>query len=132
MTDDIDLESCPINKDISHAPLEIDNSSNSETTSLNPEAAVALHGILNLISGEISAPATLSETSSSHFSMPVREYVSSKSLICLYFSAAWCPPCRIFSPKLSKWAKLWEQDVGVVFVSHDTSQVSAYTWIYTA
>ncbi|GMH80106.1 hypothetical protein TrST_g12138 [Triparma strigata] len=54
--------------------------------------------------------------------MPSREYVATKAYICLYFSAAWCPPCRAFSPKLSKWAKEHEDDVGVIFVSHDTSE----------
>ena len=43
-------------------------------------------------------------------------------LVCLYFSAAWCGPCKLFTPKL---AALREQSKGaleVVFVSQDRSE----------
>lgn len=45
----------------------------------------------------------------------------------LYFSAHWCPPCRQFTPVLSKWftnftEKHPEMKFVVVFVSSDRSQ----------
>ncbi|GMI15569.1 hypothetical protein TrLO_g14935 [Triparma laevis f. longispina] len=115
-----DLESCPVVPTGPPQPLEID-----ETSALNPSSAtpkVELRGILNLLSGSISAPSSLSPTTVTHYAMPSREYVCTKQFICLYFSAAWCPPCRKFSPVLSKWANENEDDVGVIFVSHDTSE----------
>ena len=54
--------------------------------------------------------------------MPPHEYFQSKEFILLYFSAGWCPPCRAFSPKLSKWARENKESVGVFFVSHDESE----------
>ncbi|CAM9814917.1 unnamed protein product [Scytosiphon promiscuus] len=43
-------------------------------------------------------------------------------MIGVYVSAGWCPPCRSFSPVLSKWAKERKDDFEVVFVSLDKSE----------
>ena len=51
--------------------------------------------------------------------------LSSASVIGIYFSAHWCPPCRIFTPKLcEKYLKLKEagKKFEIVFVSSDTSK----------
>ncbi|CAN0141847.1 unnamed protein product [Ectocarpus sp. 8 AP-2014] len=40
-------------------------------------------------------------------------------MIGVYVSAGWCPPCRAFSPVLSKWAKEHKDEFEVVFVSLD-------------
>ena len=43
-----------------------------------------------------------------------------KDYVCLYFSAHWCPPCRMFTPKLKEWyAEAKEKGVEIVFVSAD-------------
>ena len=121
-----DLESCHVELPGSPPP--------SESSSLSPQTS-ELNGVLNLVSGVISAPFSLSSScedgdegpssssgTSTHYAMPSREYFSSKDFILLYFSASWCPPCRKLSPVLSRWAKKYKDDVGVVFVSHDRSE----------
>jgi len=45
----------------------------------------------------------------------------------LYFSAHWCPPCRAFTPQLSKAYNEWKEkgmEVEVIFVSGDKDQSS--------
>ena len=45
-------------------------------------------------------------------------------MVGVYASAGWCPPCRVFSPMLSKWAKEHQDDFVVVFLSFDKRYVS--------
>ena len=48
-----------------------------------------------------------------------------KQFICVYFSAHWCPPCRAFTPKLSKAytaMKKLRSDFELVFVSSDSDE----------
>lgn len=43
----------------------------------------------------------------------------------LYYSAHWCPPCRMFTPKLVEWYKGFKAehpDFELVFVSSDRSE----------
>jgi nucleoredoxin len=41
----------------------------------------------------------------------------------LYFSAQWCPPCRAFTPVLSKWySEHLALDMDIVYVSSDNSE----------
>ena len=46
-----------------------------------------------------------------------------KDFVLLYFSAAWCPPCQTFSPRLKDFYKTCKEmegvDVEVVYVSSD-------------
>lgn len=49
------------------------------------------------------------------------EYAQGKK-ICLYFSAHWCPPCRGFTPQLSKCYQEGHSQVEVVFISSDQNQ----------
>mmetsp|Transcript_9256 Transcript_9256/g.22716 ORF Transcript_9256/g.22716 Transcript_9256/m.22716 type:complete len:246 (-) Transcript_9256:130-867(-) len=47
------------------------------------------------------------------------------SIVALYFSAAWCPPCQRFTPILTEFynaAKEAKSGFEIVFVSSDTSQ----------
>lgn len=45
-----------------------------------------------------------------------------KSVLALYFSAHWCPPCRQFTPVLREaFRNSGTQKTGVVFVSSDRS-----------
>eukprot|EP00538_Stauroneis_constricta_P002755 CAMPEP_0119555464 /NCGR_PEP_ID=MMETSP1352-20130426/7667_1 /TAXON_ID=265584 /ORGANISM="Stauroneis constricta, Strain CCMP1120" /LENGTH=268 /DNA_ID=CAMNT_0007602227 /DNA_START=213 /DNA_END=1019 /DNA_ORIENTATION=- len=46
-----------------------------------------------------------------------------KDLVCLYFSASWCPPCKKFSPILGEFYETCAKDgkVEIVYVSSDRS-----------
>lgn len=53
----------------------------------------------------------------------------------LYFSAHWCPPCRMFTPKLVEWYKEFKAkhpDFELVFVSGDRDQASMEEYIKEA
>jgi len=55
------------------------------------------------------------------------EMLKSKKYFGLYFSASWCPPCRMFTPKLSKFVtdfKAKRQDVEFIFCSSDRDDAS--------
>lgn len=58
---------------------------------------------------------------SSNGNVATADALAGKSAIGLYFSAHWCPPCRGFTPALSKaYVKdLKSKDVEIVFVSSD-------------
>merc|ERR1712154_436168 len=48
------------------------------------------------------------------------EALAEKSIVCLYFSAHWCPPCRGFTPVLKDfYEEAKEQGVEIIFVSSD-------------
>merc|ERR1712141_378121 len=53
------------------------------------------------------------------------EALQGKKIICYYFSAHWCPPCRSFTPILSDFytelTKDSEEPLEIVFVSSDNS-----------
>jgi thiol-disulfide isomerase/thioredoxin len=53
----------------------------------------------------------------------------------LYFSAHWCPPCRMFTPKLVEWYKEFKAkhpDFELVFVSGDRDQAAMEEYIKEA
>lgn len=46
-------------------------------------------------------------------------------VVCLYFSAHWCPPCRGFTPDLAKFythMKSQEKNIEIVFISSDNDE----------
>ena len=50
----------------------------------------------------------------------------------LYFSAEWCPPCRMFTPKLVEWYKEFKAkhpDFELVFVSNDRDEAAMEKYI---
>jgi nucleoredoxin len=50
----------------------------------------------------------------------------------LYFSAHWCPPCRMFTPKLVEWYndfKAKHPDFELVFVSSDQDEAAMKEYI---
>ncbi|XP_053372685.1 uncharacterized protein LOC123560570 [Mercenaria mercenaria] len=54
----------------------------------------------------------------------VKEICKDKTVIGIYFSASWCPPCRSFTPVLSRFHKANDKDLVVIFVSSDIDQAS--------
>ena len=52
--------------------------------------------------------------------MEASKALANKSIVCLYFSAHWCPPCRGFTPILKDFYEEVEaQGVEIIFVSSD-------------
>ena len=51
-----------------------------------------------------------------------------KKLVAIYFAAYWCPPCRHFTPSLSKFYKklLLERSdsIEIIFISNDNDEAS--------
>merc|ERR1712038_1897001 len=48
------------------------------------------------------------------------EALNGKSIVCLYFSAHWCPPCRGFTPILKDfYEEVHDKGVEIIFVSSD-------------
>ena len=52
-----------------------------------------------------------------------KAFLEGKKYVLLYFSAGWCPPCRMFTPDLVKFAKENEkaEDFAVILVGADRS-----------
>ena len=51
--------------------------------------------------------------------------ITINKIICIYFSAHWCPPCRGFTPILSEFynqCKANEKELEIVFASKDNTQ----------
>jgi len=55
--------------------------------------------------------------------VPAEQALAGKTIVCFYFSAHWCPPCRQFTPILKDfYEEVSEEGVEVVFVSSDRSE----------
>ena len=53
--------------------------------------------------------------------------IQNSPLIGVYFSAHWCPPCKAFTPLLSKFYKLAnekEKQIEIIFISFDRDEKS--------
>ena len=67
--------------------------------------------------------------------LPVNEALQDKEIIAFYFSAHWCPPCRIFTPVLVDFyedIRDKELPVEVIFVSYDTSEEAMFDYMNEA
>ena len=54
-----------------------------------------------------------------------------KSIVLLYFSAHWCPPCRGFTPVLKKfYDEVKSQGVEIIFCSADSSHDDMIRYVY--
>ncbi|TRY63398.1 hypothetical protein TCAL_01845 [Tigriopus californicus] len=52
----------------------------------------------------------------------VDQALADKEIVCFYFSAHWCPPCRQFTPILKDfYAEANDMGVEIIFVSSDKS-----------
>ena len=70
---------------------------------------------MDLISGQTLVKADGSKVQAS-------TALTGKNVICLYFSAHWCPPCRGFTPVLKKfYDEVKNSGVEIIFVSADQS-----------
>lgn len=55
----------------------------------------------------------------------IKELLSGKSHLLLYFSAHWCPPCRGFTPALAQaYNETTNKNVEVLFLSSDSDDSS--------
>nr|ACO15547.1 Nucleoredoxin-like protein 2 [Caligus clemensi] len=53
---------------------------------------------------------------------PAEVFLEKAEIICLYFSAHWCPPCRAFTPVLKDfYEEASANGVEIIFVSSDRS-----------
>ena len=66
-------------------------------------------------------------------SVPAESALAGKAVVCIYFSAHWCPPCRAFTPLLKDFYEEVEgEGVEIIFVSSDRSpQVSYYLGLWS-
>lgn len=79
-------------------------------------SATARAGFFDEIKGDLTGPA-VEETP---------KYTA------LYFSAHWCPPCRLFTPKLVEWYKEFKAkhpQFELVFVSSDRDEAAMQKYI---
>lgn len=58
--------------------------------------------------------------------------LAGKPVIGIYFSASWCPPCRMFTPKLVEYYKANKADFQVVFVSSDQDAKAQFEYMKKA
>ena len=50
------------------------------------------------------------------------DFLANKDVVCFYFSAHWCPPCRQFTPILKEfYEESAEAGLEVIFISSDRS-----------
>ena len=80
--------------------------------------------------GETDAGSGFFERIKSDLSGPAVE--GSPKFTALYFSAQWCPPCRMFTPKLVEWYnnfKAKHPEFELVFVSSDRDQAAMEKYI---
>jgi len=58
------------------------------------------------------------------------EALAGKSIVCLYFSAHWCPPCRGFTPILKDfYEEVQDKGVEIIFVSSDSDSDSMMSYM---
>ena len=60
-----------------------------------------------------------------------RDSLSGK-FVGVYFSAHWCPPCQLFTPKLTKFYKKHQDEFEIVFVSSDHGPDEKTTYLEEA
>ena len=91
------------------------------------DAAPSIRGILSLITGPVTVPNGIDSSSSTE--MDASEYFLSKEFVLLYFGAGWCPPCKAFSPHLSRFALSHSSSVGAFLVSHDLTEADRAAFV---
>lgn len=50
-------------------------------------------------------------------------------IVCLYFSAEWCGPCKTFTPHLIDFYNRYHQYIEIVFVSQDKSEAQFWNHV---
>jgi nucleoredoxin len=92
----------------------------------NIQKESTLHLVLRLRGGSNAVLDAIGETLlSKNGKVATADALKGKSVLGLYFSAHWCPPCRSFTPVLNdKYKQLKEagKDFEIVFVSSDKNQ----------
>merc|ERR1711902_360672 len=61
---------------------------------------------------------------------PIDEILTEKDIVLVYFSAHWCPPCRMFAPLLKKfYEEHADKGIEVIFVSWDESSEDMFNYM---
>lgn len=74
------------------------------------------------------------KTETAIYQVSIQDLLNSKRYIGVYFSASWCPPCRKFTPELSKFYvekytnSKDKQDLEIIWVSSDRSDEDFYKY----
>ena len=65
---------------------------------------------------------------SRYTSVSTTQALQSKSLVLLYFSASWCPPCQSFSPLLKQFYAATHDEMEILYLSsdHNLAQFDEY------
>ncbi|CBH10230.1 tryparedoxin, putative [Trypanosoma brucei gambiense DAL972] len=64
--------------------------------------------------------------------VPATTALEGKKYLLVYFSASWCPPCRVFTPQLATFHELFsaKHNFDVIFVSRDKDESSMSAYFY--
>lgn len=60
---------------------------------------------------------------------PVDVATLKNKTVAVYCSAHWCPPCRIFTPQLVKFANANKSKLAVVFISSDKDEAQMFAYM---
>jgi len=64
---------------------------------------------------------------------PIDDILTKKDIILVYFSAHWCPPCRMFTPMLKKfYDEHADKGIELIFVSWDKSSEEMFDYMKEA
>jgi thiol-disulfide isomerase/thioredoxin len=110
-------------KGVAHIPMSLLSDDIKKQLNYDPAAAAAAAArITRLIQGKlVDASGT-----------PVIVPGSDVQYYAVYYSAAWCPPCHLFTPKLVAWYKKFKPNhpnFEVIFVSSDQNQSAMYDYM---
>merc|ERR1711976_24417 len=62
--------------------------------------------------------------------VPAETALNGKEVVCFYFSAHWCPPCRAFTPVLKDfYQEVSAEGVEIIFVSSDQSEADMISYM---
>ena len=80
-----------------------------------------------MAAGNVGIPAILGDSLLYKDEVVPITSVSNAVAIGLYFSATWCPPCRVFTPKLASWYNNFKAspkaaEMDIIFVSSDREE----------
>ena len=86
--------------------------------------------ILQPLVFQLMSSATKPISMSNQSTKPNDEILTEKDIVLVYFSAHWCPPCRMFTPLLKKfYEEHADKGIEVIFVSWDESSEDMFNYM---